>query len=94
MSEMTDLERQLKDAELLTSFPGGFGRPSCKIEGEMEFRDVDIELNRQVEPTTWVEREVPEYLEDAAHDLITALLKSHGYNSDGEKQDDNRPAVK
>ena len=38
---------------------------------------------------TWVEREVPEHLEDAAHDLITTLLKSHGYNSDGEKQDDN-----
>lgn len=38
--------------------------------------------------TTWVEREVPEYLEDAAHDLITALLKSHGYKWDGEKQDD------
>ena len=41
------------------------------------------------EPTTWVEREVPEHLEDAAHDLITALLKSHGYKWDGEKQDDN-----
>ena len=39
--------------------------------------------------TTWVEREVPEHLEDAAHDLITTLLKSHGYNWDGEKQDDN-----
>ena len=39
--------------------------------------------------TTWVEREVPEHLEDAAHDLITTLLKSHGYNWDGEKQDDH-----
>ena len=46
------------------------------------------------EETTWVEREVPEHLEDAAHDLITSLLKSHGYNWEGEKQDDNRPTVK
>ena len=65
-----ELARQLKDAELLTSFPGGF----CKTV-------------KNVEETAWVEREVPEHLEDAAHDLITTLLKSHGYNSDGEKQD-------
>ena len=41
------------------------------------------------EDTTWVERKVPEHLEEAAHDLITTLLKSHGYNWEGEKQDDN-----
>ena len=37
------------------------------------------------EETTWVEREVPEHLEDAANVLITILLKSHGYGWNGAK---------
>ena len=27
----------------------------------------------------WVEREVPEHLEDKIHDMITFVLKAHGY---------------
>ena len=38
--------------------------------------------------TTWVEREVPEHLEDVIHGMITLILKSHGYNGDGKKTDD------
>ena len=61
---------------------------------EMSIADVIYEVTRGLgavanKETAWVEREVPEHLEDAAHDLITTLLKSHGYNWDGEKQDDN-----
>ena len=66
-----------------------------KAEKDMVEGKLRQEARQQpANPTTWVEREVPEYLEDAAHDLITTLLKSHGYNWHGEKQDDNRPAVK
>ena len=62
-----------------------------KAERDMLMYKIEAAESRQqpANPTTWVEREVPEHLEDAAHDLITTLLKSHGYNSDGEKQDDN-----
>ena len=61
---------------------------------EMSMPDVIYEVTRGLgavvnKETTWVEREVPEHLEDAAHDLITTLLKSHGYNWHGEKQNDN-----
>ena len=62
-----------------------------KAERDMLMHKIEAAESRQqpANPTAWVEREVPEHLEDAAHDLITTLLKSHGYNSDGEKQDDN-----
>ena len=67
-----------------------------KAERDMLMYKIEAAESRQqpANPTTWVEREVPEHLEDAAHDLITTLLKSHGYKWDGEKQDDNRPTVK
>ena len=66
-----------------------------KYKTDMRERKLRQEARRPSNhDTTWVERKVPEHLEDAAHDLITTLLKSHGYNSDGEKQDDNRPTVK
>ena len=67
-----------------------------KAERDMLMYKIEAAKSRQqpTDPTTWVEREVPDHLEDAAHDLITTLLKSHGYNWDGEKQDDNRPTVK
>ena len=67
-----------------------------KAERDMLMYKIEAAESRQqpANPTAWVEREVPEHLEDAAHDLITLLLKSHGYSWDGEKQDDNRPAVK
>ncbi len=62
-----------------------------KAEKDMLMYKIGAAESRQqpANPTAWVEREVPEHLEDAAHDLITTLLKSHGYNWDGEKQDDN-----
>ena len=61
------------------------------FQQKMEKAERDIGKEREIyedDDTTWVEREVPEHLEDAAHDLITTLLKSHGYKWDGEKQDD------
>ena len=62
-----------------------------KAERDMLMYKIEAAESRQqpANPTTWVEREVPEHLEDTAHDLITTLLKSHGYNWHGAKQDDN-----
>ena len=37
--------------------------------------------------TTWVEREVPEHLEDKIHDMITFVLKAHGYGDGCEPID-------
>jgi hypothetical protein len=34
---------------------------------------------------TWVDRRVPEHLEDCIHDAITLMLKSHGYDCDGDE---------
>ena len=59
------------------------------MQEKMEKAEKEIGKERTsylIPNTPWVERQVPEHLEDAAHDLITALLKSHGYNWEGEKQ--------
>jgi hypothetical protein len=40
---------------------------------------------------TYVERRVPEHLEDCIHDAITLILKSHGYDDEGDKAKDYAP---
>ena len=65
-----------------------FGESSPKKEGEQvsfDMADMNVtfpvrEEYRFESDTTYVERRVPEELEDEAHELIDNWLKSKGYN--------------
>jgi hypothetical protein len=43
------------------------------------------------EEHTWVERRVPEHLAEWFHEAITLILKSHGYDDEGDKIKDYTP---
>mgnify|MGYP003341931285 CR=1 FL=1 len=59
-----------------------FGKAPIKCEGMMVDYDESVgyvPTKPKVE-TTYVERRVPEHLEDKAHKLIDKFLRKHGYD--------------
>lgn len=61
-----------------------FGKAIPKGEGQEVWFDNEMKTtfkSNEVE-TTYVERRVPEHLEDEAHAVIDAWLKSKGYDAE------------
>jgi hypothetical protein len=56
----------------------GFGLTSIKIEnGETKFDYLSKNTEQQTKPGVWVERYVPEFLEDAVNQAINDVLAKH-----------------
>jgi hypothetical protein len=52
----------------------------AKAEGQSVYSKEELRPYRKQVKTTYVERRVPEALEDEAHELIDNWLKSKGYD--------------
>lgn len=58
-----------------------FGKAPIKGEGmAVDYGDNAPTPTRPRVNTTYVERRVPDHLEDAAHEALDAFLRQHGYD--------------
>lgn len=51
-----------------------------RVEGEPVYTEKELAPYKNRKAYTYVERRVPEYLEDEAHKRIDKLLSEHGYD--------------